>query len=114
MKIESKRLSPTTRDLRDQNTGYPSAIFKRRSGSMNTTNTLIPAPPSLTTMVLSTAIMCLLGIMALLCQLSIMAILLLKSWPLVLLLVILINSAISIKAMQYLIRYTVWWWDATR
>src|SRR6056297_3028060 len=112
--IESKRLSNTTHDLRESTTGFPSGIFKQTTGSTNTTSTIIAPQPSLTMMVCSTAIMSLVGIMVLLCQLSIMAILLLKSWPVLLLSVIVINSIITIRLMLALRRLMVLWWDASR
>jgi hypothetical protein len=50
-RIESKRLSPTTLDLRDQHTGFPSAIFKQTTGSTNTPSMRIAPPVSLISMV---------------------------------------------------------------
>src|SRR6056297_865762 len=49
--IESKRLLPMTRDLRDRDTGYPSGIFKQTTGSTTTTNTTVLPPLSLIMMV---------------------------------------------------------------
>ena len=110
----SKKRSHTTHDWRDQSTGFPLGIFRRTIGLTSTTSTLIPPQPSLIMMVSSTVITLLVVIMVLLCQLSIMAILLLKSWPVVLLSVILINSIITIKVMHVLMRYMALWLAASR
>ena len=114
MRTVLRGLYRLTLGLRETASAYRLATYRQAYGLMNTTNTIIQPPHSFTTMVYSMVIMFLAVTMVLLCQLSIMAILLLKKWPVLLLLVIAINSTIIIKLMLVLHRLMVSLWAVTK
>ena len=108
MKIESKRLSHTTQDYRETSTGFPSGIFKQTTGSTNTTNTLIPHPPSLIMMGFLTLTSLVAVIMVQLCLVYITLIAYSPIVITVLLVGIVINVILSLKMAHILMGSLDW------
>ena len=87
---------------------------KPTTGTTNTTNTLIPRPPSLTMMVSRLAILSLVVHMVMLSQVSIMLMLLLSDYRVLLLLAIVMNCIIIGKLLLDLTRLVGLWLAASR
>ena len=114
MKTGSKKLSRTTQDWRDKNTGYPSGIFKQKSGSTNTTNTAIAPPPSLITVGYHTLITLVLVTMAQLLLVYTMLMPFSRTATIALLVVTAISVLFTLKTLLILIRSLGWWSAATK
>jgi len=114
MRIVSKKLFPMTHDWRDKDTGYPSGIFKQRSGSTNTTNTLIPRPPSLIMMVSHMLITLVLVTMVQLLLVFTMLIPSSKIGTIALLVVTVISVLFTLRTLHILIRSLVRWLGASK
>ena len=95
-------------------TAFLLVTYRQITGLMNIMNMLTRPHPSFTMMAYSMVIMFLVAILVLLCQLNIMAILLLKSWPVLQLSVIAINSITIIKLTLVLIRSMGLWLVVTK
>ena len=114
MKTELKKQSPMTPDYREKNMGYPLGIFKRITGSMNTTSISTQHLQSLTTMGYHMLISFLAVTMAQLCLVFIMVTPYYKIETILLPVVIVINVLFILKILHTLIRLSVWLQDVSK
>src|SRR6056297_2202071 len=113
-RIESKKLSPMTRDEREKSTGFPLGIFKQTTGSQSITSTTIAPQQSLIMMVLVTLTTLLLVTTALLLVAFTMLIPYSKIGTILLLAAIAISVVCILRTALTLRVLLVWWRVASK